>query len=134
MHVSSILAALAAATTLVDANPLNFRLKPRADVSTTCSYALPSKTASNLHCGVYGTLQKKLINLLYTVGDKEFGNCRDTCINENACISFGYNATSSECSIYGKNLVSFDVHIVLDHKSREILGENVVRTSADIHD
>jgi hypothetical protein len=109
MHFS-ILAALTVATTLVTAAPPNLigrAQNTQASASTTCSYVLPSKTASNLHCGVYGTLQAKLVNLLYTVQGKDFETCKNTCINDATCISFGYNATSSACPIYGRNLVSF---------------------------
>ena len=124
MRVTGLAAALLVATTLVDANPLFGRLLARKEksvtssanrgavkdtpsVTTTCSYALPSNTAADLHCGVYGTLTPSLVNLLYTVQNSNYEACKDTCLADSNCISFGSNATSQACMIYGKNLVRF---------------------------
>lgn len=116
MHIASFLAALVAATTLVDAKPLHQRLVRRgrgtpvknngASVTTTCGYTEKPDPAHILHCGVYGTLNPASIDLLYNVQENSYGACRDVCINDATCISFGYNSTSFNCAVYGKNLVS----------------------------
>lgn len=115
MRITSLLAALVAASTLVDAKPLHQRLQRRSrgtpvknnvpSVTTTCSYTENPNPAGILHCGVYGTLSS--IDLLYNVQENSYGACRDNCINNSTCISFGYNYTSSNCAIYGRNLVSW---------------------------
>ena len=118
MHVASIVAALAAASCLVEANPVHQRMRrgrvtsAQKDISqssvttTSCSYTEKANPAGILHCGVYGTLDPKLIVLISNIKRNTYGDCRDACINDATCISFGYNATSSNCASYGKNLVS----------------------------